>query len=1083
MKRFKDTEKNNSSAVDFKKRNFLKLVWIYWWASILWFELWQIYQNHWILNQQEGSLATTSNHFESRLTNLNGNFVHNTHLAKIATENYLDSGDIGKLKHEFEDLIIHDRSIYHARIIDFEWNEVIRANSINDRVRAKIVDDSLLQKKANRDYFIEAKKANLKEWELFLSHISLNQDHWLVSKIPVIRFIERVYKNWEATNYFVVINYHPPTDELAKTFQNTSTNFLLVNKNNTIISSNQESYIGNRFNRSELNNDNFLVTKLGLSLWGTELDNSLKLKVSDSTWNSKSFVFWQWEYIYIAQREKSTLWILQWLIWAWIASALSCWWLTILKRKTNIERQKSAWRILWFFENFESMQFVTNADWIISYSNKKVTELLGFALKDKKEAKINDIIKIVTKYNNVLKQDIDYIEYPDWSLIPVRRREVLSNGLILHTIVDISSKIKKEIEQTKRNVLIKLERDLLAVAVSFEYNYKQKLHEILKVLLRVPWLWVQAKWSIFEKIVWDKIKMVTQIDLHPDLISLCDEVGCWQCLCGLVAETWEVVDSDSIDHRHTILPGGVDLKNPGKDDHWHYCVPIMWKLWLLWVLNLYKDVWSHIDEDEKKVIDTAVSIIANVMTSSIKNKTLLRKQLLVSLDPRPAFICTKQESEFWPKSMVMSHNHSSLEIIGKLPDDKWIESEVLPDGFDINDIEKSKTDHSYEKQIWDEWFLFIIKWVKELDCAIIYWTNITNQKRAEESLADSHSATEFILEEAPSPIITFDYDVFDNKTHKHLKRKNLYEKIWWVLSVRRANKKVLEMLGFEKDEFIWLDILNPKIIDDENAKLLYSEMIWNKDKWSFSCQLDLKHKNWSSFPVRVELKNIKDKNSGKVRTLATLMDEKALQEALYRATHDDLTDLPNRFLVDTKLDDVIEETNRSEGKLWLLYMDLNFLTWINGQYWHIEADEVLRKVADVMKKHFRKSDTVWRYWWDEFVAIMKNINNPKEIEEKITAILEEFKDGLVLDDWTVVPIRMSIWYDIYNWKQEDKNSNRSAIAKQIKKNADAAMYSAKVKWKWKKLVKNKYPREAQVRRSQSAFKRFEDNMKWDPEKQ
>lgn len=1075
------SSEREKSWPDLTKRNLLKCVWLIPLLSpVPWYFLGKLNKELHQWHEQQGSLISTSNHFENILLNKNGNFVHAMHLARKSAESFSRDWDLQSVQTSLQELIVHDRSIHHARIINLEWKEIVRANSRLDRTIANTVITSNLQNKSERDYFLEVKNASLREWEIFMSHITLNQDHWQISDLPVVRFIERIFTDGVASEYFTIINFYPPVDDIENTFDNKVSDFFLINKNNIVISSNNESHVGRILPTDLLKNRDFVTTVVNYNIWNSHKNLPLKKDKFDTKWDSNKFIIWKWEYTWIMRTRKDLLEGRHAFFWASITAILAWAWVAFLKRRKYIEQTKAANRILWFFDNSENMQFVTNSNWIIEYTNKKVSELLSHSYKKWDVYSIDNIVKIRTQYSEILGIDVDYIEYPNWNLLPIEKIEAESNWLTLHTIIDISEKIDNEILEKKKNILIKMERDILAIAISFSYNYEQKLKAILDIILRVPWLWVQNRWSIFEKIAWDQLKMTVQTSLHPDLLTKCSRLAIWECICWTVAKLWRIIETFTVDDSHTILPDDYDRKNLGEFNHWHYCLPINWKNWLIWVLNLYKDAWASLDLEEKKLIDIAVWVLASVMSSKIQSKELYKKQLLANVDPRPAFILAKNEEvKNWPKNLTISNNQAGLEIILWLWKSEWIETAILPPDFDIDIFKVNGKDISYEKLVWGKWHVFTIKWIAEFDCAIMYWTDITNQKRAEERLVRSNEETIFILEEAPTPILTYAHSAFDEIKHKWLNRKDLYKQIW-VLTVDRVNKKVLEMLGLEEKEFAWMDILNPKIIDDENAKLLFAEILWNKDKLSFSCQLSLKKKNWTSLPVRVEIKNIKNDKTGEILTSGTFMDEKALQDALYRATHDDLTDLPNRFLINNELNESIEEVNRSGYNLWVLYMDLNFLKWINTTYWHIEADEVLNKVAAIMKKHFRQTDIIWRYWWDEFVALMKNVNGESWIEAKINGFLEEISGGVTLNSWTVVPIRMSVWYDVYKWEKQGADFDADELAKVLKKNADKAMYEAKLMWKWSDLINKGDPSMEQVEGTKSAYMRFESHMQWNP---
>jgi len=95
------------------------------------------------------------------------------------------------------------------------------------------------------------------------------------------------------------------------------------------------------------------------------------------------------------------------------------------------------------------------------------------------------------------------------------------------------------------------------------------------------------------------------------------------------------------------------------------------------------------------------------------------------------------------------------------------------------------------------------------------------------------------------------------------------------------------------------------------------------------------------------------------------------------ATHDEKTGLYNNKFFETILDMEIEKAKRGKEKLSLMITDIDFFKKINDKYGHIKADELLKRLADVMTKLVRKSDIVARFGGEEFMILLPETNLEK----------------------------------------------------------------------------------------------------------
>ena len=100
---------------------------------------------------------------------------------------------------------------------------------------------------------------------------------------------------------------------------------------------------------------------------------------------------------------------------------------------------------------------------------------------------------------------------------------------------------------------------------------------------------------------------------------------------------------------------------------------------------------------------------------------------------------------------------------------------------------------------------------------------------------------------------------------------------------------------------------------------------------------------------------------------------------------DHLTGLHNRKYLDIKLDEEINRFSRHKQPFCILLLDLDDFKIINDSYGHVIGDQVLKHLAEIIKKHIRKTDFSFRYGGEEFLVLLLNTNieNAMKVAEQI----------------------------------------------------------------------------------------------------
>ncbi|MGA2168488.1 MAG: GGDEF domain-containing protein [Terracidiphilus sp.] len=170
--------------------------------------------------------------------------------------------------------------------------------------------------------------------------------------------------------------------------------------------------------------------------------------------------------------------------------------------------------------------------------------------------------------------------------------------------------------------------------------------------------------------------------------------------------------------------------------------------------------------------------------------------------------------------------------------------------------------------------------------------------------------------------------------------------------------------------------------------------------------------------------------------LATLAIEtrRLYSDLLRRSEFDLLTDIHNRFSLDKRLDDQIDDARQNAGIFGLVYIDLDGFKQINDLYGHQVGDLYLQQAAVRMKRQLRSVDTLARLGGDEFAALVPVVRSRADVEE-IALRLERCFDGPFEVEGNILHGSASVGIALYPQDGNTKDSLLNA--------ADAAMYVAK----------------------------------------
>lgn len=160
----------------------------------------------------------------------------------------------------------------------------------------------------------------------------------------------------------------------------------------------------------------------------------------------------------------------------------------------------------------------------------------------------------------------------------------------------------------------------------------------------------------------------------------------------------------------------------------------------------------------------------------------------------------------------------------------------------------------------------------------------------------------------------------------------------------------------------------------------------------------------------------------------------AREKAEQLATHDYLTGLPNRILLDDRLDDALARAGRTGDKVYLLSIDVDNFKAINDTHGHAAGDRFLVQLASRIKSCVRAYDTVTRVGGDEFLILASTMPPEDGVEGLAQRILEAARKPCRLGDVSISPT-LSIGIAVYPQHGSTKETLMLA--------ADRALYASK----------------------------------------
>ncbi len=280
-----------------------------------------------------------------------------------------------------------------------------------------------------------------------------------------------------------------------------------------------------------------------------------------------------------------------------------------------------------------------------------------------------------------------------------------------------------------------------------------------------------------------------------------------------------------------------------------------------------------------------------------------------------------------------------------------------------------------------------------------------------------------------------------------LAAKGSNDGLWdWDISSGRVffSKRWNQMIGFEETELeeskeMWLQRVHP----EDCEKLLYhiEESLKSNVEKNYQCEYRLLHKNGQYLWFVSKWVTLVNSNDQPVRMVGAQSDieknKKIEEQLVHDAMHDFLTKLPNRNLLNDRLQQALLRFKRAVSEDFALVLfDLDNFKYINDSMGHPVGDKLLIHVGKSLASIVRNTDTVSRLGGDEFAVIIQKPVDKHSFHMMITRMASVLTSPIKIQEYLINPsVSMGIvWCN---------KTSPYISSDEIFRDADIALYHAK----------------------------------------
>jgi diguanylate cyclase (GGDEF)-like protein/PAS domain S-box-containing protein len=265
-------------------------------------------------------------------------------------------------------------------------------------------------------------------------------------------------------------------------------------------------------------------------------------------------------------------------------------------------------------------------------------------------------------------------------------------------------------------------------------------------------------------------------------------------------------------------------------------------------------------------------------------------------------------------------------------------------------------------------------------------------------------------------------------------------------TILKINKAFTKITGYSAEEAIGK---NPNILKSGRHSREFYQQMWHQliEKGYWRGEIKNMRKNGEVYDEQLSITAIKDDEGKIIHYISQFLDiselKKAEAEARHQATHDFLTQLPNRSSLLEKLGEENARALRHDFVNAFIFADIDDFKKINDVYGHAAGDKLLREVSHRLRSNVRQEDYVARISGDEFGIILVEIGADEHeastaARTACTKILNSLDRPYIINEVSV-NIGVSLGIKLFPASEQS--------IEEVVTNADTAMYKAKERGK------------------------------------
>lgn len=255
--------------------------------------------------------------------------------------------------------------------------------------------------------------------------------------------------------------------------------------------------------------------------------------------------------------------------------------------------------------------------------------------------------------------------------------------------------------------------------------------------------------------------------------------------------------------------------------------------------------------------------------------------------------------------------------------------------------------------------------------------------------------------------------------------------------VIESNRSLTRITGYRSDEIQDKNLF--RLWAEYSGRTLYRAIrksIASTGCWQGEVPRQLVDSHMHRYSLRINA--IREEHEKTVALIWTLIDDTRIwdmrREMVRLAHHDPLTGLPNRLLLMSRLEHMLDRFRKDIPGA-VLFVDLDGFKQVNDTFGHKAGDDILRAVTTRLNARLRHTDTLARLGGDEFVIVLEQVAHAQDAATVAEHIVQQLQVPFALADGTTAHIGASVGIALF--------PHDGTNADQLLERADRALYSAK----------------------------------------